>query len=87
MSKTLLSAAFVMATLGGVEGKVRPLYPPLDTYEAHPVVKSHERKVREPLAQSFPVQVGNGESATPVVEAGTSTKQCLFQDDQNEWCF
>jgi hypothetical protein len=55
MSKTLLSAAFVMASMGGAEAKIRPMYPAMDSYET-PVVKSHDRAVREPLVESFPIQ-------------------------------
>lgn len=76
MSKTLLSATLVALTIGAADAKVRPVYPPMDDY--NPVVaKSHERKVRASASESFPVAVGNSE-AGPVVEAGTSTKQCLF---------
>jgi hypothetical protein len=72
MSKTLFAAAFVMASMGGADAKVRPLYPSMDNYEAS-LIKSHDRIVRSPLAESFPVQTIDSETGSPVVQAGTST--------------
>lgn len=72
MSKTLFTAAFVMASMGGADAKVRPLYPNMDNYEAS-LIKSHDRIVRSPLAESFSIQGVDSTTGAPVVQAGSST--------------
>jgi len=48
MSKTLLVALFLGA-IDPTEAKIRPLYSAMN--ESTPIVKSHSRKVREPLVR------------------------------------
>lgn len=66
MSKTLFTAAFVMASMGGADAKVRPLYPSMDNYEAS-LIKTHDRIVRAPLAESFNTQGVDSVTGSPVV--------------------
>ena len=84
MSKTFVLALFLGAIVPS-EAKIRPLYPTLEGTQ-NALVKSHERKVRSPLVQKCSHAV-QGSKNEPVVGAGSCQAQCLFQDDQNEWCF
>jgi len=85
MSKTFILALFLGAIVPA-DAKVRPLYPSIEGTK-NALVKSHERKVREPLVQKCSHSYTVGASNEPVVGAGSCQAQCLFQDDQNEWCF
>ena len=87
MAKTL-AILLAAASLTGAEAKQRPLYSAFDENTAPVVANSHERKVREPLVHECSMkhqQVAS--SREPTVGAGSCSSQCLFQDDQNEWCF
>ena len=90
MSKTFLITALLGAV--AVDAKMRPIDTPFNTSD-HPLVKSHERRVSNQVvkAPSTCSKHGNiveaGHEDSPVVGAGACKTQCLFQDDQNEWCF
>lgn len=89
MSKSILVAIL----LGIVDAKVRPLHPSVGA-TSNPLTKAHERRVRDQLVKSprvcssgMLVEADHHEDSHPVVGAGSCKAQCLFQDDQNEWCF
>jgi len=94
MVKTFLVAALLAAQVDQAEGKVRPLHPAVGE-TSNPLVKSHERRVRNYLVKApRTCSAKEGEGALvesshghPTVQAGRCQTQCLFQDDQNEWCF
>ena len=85
MSKVLVFAFAIASLLAVGEAKIRPFIP--EREDAADLRKVHERKVRAPLVDYCSrAIVANGRDS-PNVGAAACDNQCLFKDDQNEWCW
>ena len=86
VKKITLSLLVLLATVQA--GKKRPLTQNFKV-ETQPMVKSYKKRnrvVKDDRHCGSYVTV-EGSQSHPEVGAGACKALCLFQDDQNEWCF
>jgi hypothetical protein len=86
VKKITLALLVSLATVQA--GKKRPISPNFKN-EAQPMIKSYKKRnpvVKDDRHCGSYVAV-QGSQSHPEVGAGSCDALCLFQDDQNEWCF
>jgi len=86
MSAKTLLVGLLVAAVDSAEAKEMRALTPVVQASSNNLLRSQERTNKQPMVTSCASPLVESGHA-PIVAAGTCQAQCLFQDDDNEWCF